>query len=280
MNCPSVLSVSSRVCLRRVGNSVLEAAFSFLAPKIPLYTLDTIQWTAPGNHPQRFGITLPPDDLYTMLKTLMSIHFKENKTPLKLVIGYLRTPEQVDALVRALDESPAPESILLDPILGDNGKLYVEETTARAIRTHILPRANYLVPNLTEAIFLSHGNTTRPSTLGVDHLMNSLLDENPQIRGIAVTSAPAGKNEIGIYALDQNRQEQQFASKVLPGHYSGTGDCYTGALAAILAENPTVPFLVAAKKAHQITVRALEAVANGQAAILGEALGQATQQTP
>ncbi len=68
--------------------------------------------------------------------------------------GYLGQVDSIDVALRAMDA--ARDSLLLcDPVLGDEGKLYVSEDLAATLRERLLPRADLVTPNRFELAWLS-----------------------------------------------------------------------------------------------------------------------------
>ena len=72
--------------------------------------------------------------------------------------GYLGAAHQGEPLARLVDAVKAgnPSALhLCDPVIGDDGALYVPEATARAIREHLVARADIVTPNLFELGWLT-----------------------------------------------------------------------------------------------------------------------------
>jgi pyridoxine kinase len=75
-----------------------------------------------------------------------------------VLTGYFPSPQSVtaaaDAILRIKDAAPTIP-VLVDPILGDAGRLYVADATAAAIRDRLLPLATIATPNLFELTWLT-----------------------------------------------------------------------------------------------------------------------------
>jgi pyridoxine kinase len=50
--------------------------------------------------------------------------------------------------------------LLVDPVMGDHGRLYIPQEVAEAIRAHLVPRSNCLTPNAFELSWLSGHEVT------------------------------------------------------------------------------------------------------------------------
>ena len=70
--------------------------------------------------------------------------------------GYLGTFEQIDLVARAMEELKGEKLIIVDPAMGDNGKLYpsFDEAYAKKMAT-LCAKADMILPNITEACYLT-----------------------------------------------------------------------------------------------------------------------------
>lgn len=148
-NKPAVLAISSHVTRGTVGNRasvyVLEA-FEF-----PVWAIQTVQlpWhpgQGPGTRiiPEKADFSALIDDL------LQSPKIAEIGA---ILTGYMGNESQVEDTARLVSalRSKNPELIYLcDPVLGDNGQLYIETKTAEAVRNRLVPKADILTPNCFE----------------------------------------------------------------------------------------------------------------------------------
>jgi pyridoxine kinase len=238
-----ILSVSSRVATGEVGNSLLEAAFAKLAPAVELHAIDTVTWSGPGNQPGRVGTELPADLLRSMLELAPAADL--------LFVGYLRTRDQVEALARWLDRHPS--RLVLDPVMGDGGRLYIPTQTAAAIRDELVPRAWVLLPNLTEARWLLTGATAGTETFD-EELRLAAIDRR---QWIVVKSATATEGRLGLLIASPDGAVTRHEHDAIPLTVSGTGDLFSGILLAYLALGGELE--TAAHSAARAVQRALEA---------------------
>ena len=100
--------------------------------------------------------------------------------------GYLGQVDSIDVALRATDA--ARDSLLLcDPILGDEGKLYVSEDLAAALRQRLLPRADLVTPNRFELAWLSGQEIN-----GLDDAVAAAQGLGPEIV-VCTSAAQAGE---------------------------------------------------------------------------------------
>jgi pyridoxine kinase len=150
--------------------------------------------------------------------------------------GFLGSFEQLDLVTRFFETFRQNATILVDPVMADNGELYKIFTPAfaRGMRS-LCEKADIIVPNLTEAALLI-GEEYRPGPYTeayIEELLKKLSDLGPQkivltgvffdndLRGAATCVALTG--QIG-YTFQ----------KRIPGYYHGTGDVFGSALLAAL----------------------------------------------
>ncbi len=242
---PGIVSVSSRVATGAVGNSRIEAAFRLLAPAVSLSTIDTVQWTAPGNVPTRAGPTLGVADLGAMMAALRSRWW---------LTGYLRSAEQVRVVATALARIDGA-AVLVDPVLGDMGRVYIDIRAAEAMRAELVPLADFLFPNETEARYLALGEADPSPRPNPATLAGFLLARHPRLRGLAITGIDRDDGRIATLAATRDGSAE-FSVRKIPGTHQGTGDYFAGAMAALLMTG--VEFPEAVNRAQRAVAESLE----------------------
>ncbi len=75
-----------------------------------------------------------------------------------VMTGYLGDIDHVilaaDIILSIKEQNPQAD-ILIDPVMGDHGRLYIAPETAQAIKEHLLPLAHVTTPNLWELSYLA-----------------------------------------------------------------------------------------------------------------------------
>ena len=154
--------------------------------------------------------------------------------------GYLGSSRQVqiveDFIGRFKREN---DLVVVDPVLGDNGKLYkgIGETMVTEM-TRLVRHADIITPNLTETFLLS-GQTYREtiSDSELKPILKSLSDEGPEI--VIVTGVPVADNPhlTSVYAYNRNGNRYwKVTCPYLPAHYPGTGDAFTSVITGSLMQ--------------------------------------------
>ena len=152
-------------------------------------------------------------------------------------IGYITGMEQAEKLCAVADSLRAKGvPVLLDPILGDNGKKYNSVSEGQVAGMRLLCRhANLITPNLTElCLLLDRPFDPEASKAYVWELAHKTH------AGVLATSAATVALQTAMMGYEP-KAEQGFAIRYdpVPGHRWGTGDLFTGLLMdGLLAGKP------------------------------------------
>jgi len=145
----TVLSIQSQVAGARVGNSV--AAFAMERLGVRVFQLPTTMLGRRPDHGAPGGGALPAATLASMIDGLGADGlFGEIDAVLS---GYLGQADQAPVILNAVERIKAanPKAIYVcDPVLGDEGKLFVSDGIADAVLNGLATRADWLVPNAYE----------------------------------------------------------------------------------------------------------------------------------
>ncbi len=179
--------------------------------------------------------------------------------------GFLGSPRQVDTVVRCLDNCLAPDGLaVVDPVLGDNGKLDPTMTPemVEAMR-FLVTRAGCITPNLTEAaLLLQEPYPAEAEREGLDPA--KLRDWLRRLTGLGpeaavITGIPAGAGQNGYTAAHHKSRDRfwKVECRYLPAYYPGTGDTFTSVLTAALLQGDSLP--LAMDRAVQFVTLAIRA---------------------
>lgn len=135
-----------------------------------------------------------------------------------VLLGYIGDEKQAAFLSQqCLRWQKKGIKIFFDPIFADNGKRYRGITGERLeFLRHFLPQADYALPNLTEAQFLT----------GVQEPMDALREIRKMGTGCAIiTGVPQG-DKNAVFLADREK-ERVFPYIPVPGSFPGAGDAFT-----------------------------------------------------
>ena len=159
--------------------------------------------------------------------------------------GFLGSPEQMEVVEQTIRHCKAPGGFaVVDPVLGDNGKLDPTMTPAMVQRMRgLVGHADCITPNHSEACWLLDEEYT--STLSVKELRQRLVrltDMGPEVA--VITSAPVatrpGDTSVVAYHAGQKRF-WKVDCPYIPAFYPGTGDCFASVLTGSLLQGDSLP---------------------------------------
>ena len=150
----NILSLTSYVVHGHVGGQASGPAWQAMGHEG--WHLPTVLFS---NHPGHGGFGGGPVDLEQQNQILDGLIAREFLSDCAaLHTGYLGQVGSVDVALRAMD---AIEGLVLcDPILGDEGQLYVAPELAAAMRDRLVPRADLVTPNRFELSWLTGRDIT------------------------------------------------------------------------------------------------------------------------
>jgi len=159
---------------------------------------------------------------------------KEKLTFDAIYSGYLGSTKQIDYVSDIFDGVASEHCVkVVDPAMADHGKLYYgfDMPFVEAMKT-LCAKADYLLPNLTEACFLT--DTPYPETYDrafIDALLQKLCAlgcKNVIFTGV---SYEIGKTGVVVY---ENGVYNYYEHELLPNSCHGTGDIYASAFVGAL----------------------------------------------
>lgn len=147
--------------------------------------------------------------------------------------GFIFTKRQVELILQYIEKKKTQGIfVMVDPIMGDQGKLYngVKEETVDNMRK-LSSVADVMVPNFTEACFLARkyvGQKTI-SLEEVKDLIQLLLSNG--VKSIVITSIETEDNQHYVCGFDSKTQDYFFLPyDHIPIQFPGTGDIFSSIL--------------------------------------------------
>lgn len=154
--------------------------------------------------------------------------------------GFLGSERQIDIAESFFENFCEKKTkVLVDPVMGDDGKIYSTYTYALCEKMkRLISHAYVVTPNTTEASILS----------GIEYTGDDISPEEARrmaevIHGfgtenVVITGIKRGSKAINyVYG---NEGEYEFASPLVPVYYSGTGDVFASVLCGFLAKGKKV----------------------------------------
>ncbi len=164
--------------------------------------------------------------------------------------GFLASAEQMDIVAEVIDTCRKPGGLaVVDPVLGDNGKLDPTMTPEMVARMRwLVSKADVITPNFTEASFLLgepfHASV---SVRRAQEWLKRLSGMGPRIA--VITSAPVGDENCQaradvVSAVAYDREQDRYwrvDCPYVPVQYPGTGDSFASVLAGALLQGDRLP---------------------------------------
>jgi len=172
---------------------------------------------------------------------LIQKHWKDENINFDAIYtGYLGSIEQINMLKDFFGEFKTDNNfIFIDPVMGDNGKLYVGFNQEFALEMKELCKiADVIVPNLTETSYMLEKEYKEIYTEEeIKELLMELANLGP--KQVVLTGISFKDSELGVMSYNKETKEffTYFREKI-PVKYHGTGDIFASTLVgAILNEN-------------------------------------------
>lgn len=143
--------------------------------------------------------------------------------------GFLNTPAQADCVMQAIACKKTDGIVLVDPVMGDDGKLYrICTPTLIAHIRQLCTAADYITPNVTEAAaLLGHPTDTVP---------RSLDEAADWVRRLCAayhtrTILTGFHNETTVFTLCGHADRvERVENPRIGAYYPGTGDLFSAVL--------------------------------------------------
>ena len=186
----NVLSIHSTVTVGFVGNNVVGPVLT--AMRLSPLLVPTVMLAAHPGYGRRVGDAVPDHIVADILSGLDEMIDMGRITA--VMSGYLGTAGQTRAIAGFVDSwrRAGTGYYILDPVLGDRGRLYLPEDVARAMVATLLPRADIITPNSFELGYLAAMPVSdRPTAAAAArHLMNT----HP-LQAVIATGISAGPDD-------------------------------------------------------------------------------------
>ncbi len=159
--------------------------------------------------------------------------------------GFLGSPEQMDVVEETIKYCKTPHgATIIDPVLGDNGKLDPTMTPQMVARMRsLIAHADCITPNHSESCWLLDiPYTPSVSIAEVRERLVRLTHMGPSIA--VITSAPISPDQNTCSAVAYDAKQQRFwrvDCPYIPAFYPGTGDCFASVLTGALLQGDSLP---------------------------------------
>lgn len=246
----TILSIQSQVASARVGNSV--AAFAMERLGLRVWQAPTTLLGRRPDHGPPGGGPLPAGTLASVLEGVAADGALGEIDA--VLVGYLGDQEQVAVILDFVERIKAANGeavFALDPVLGDESKLYVSEAIADAVLNGLAPHADWLMPNAFEL-----GLLTGKEIASVDNARDAARRFG---KPILVSSLRTALGLGNLYAAPGG--DWFCETPRLPRAPKGAGDLLSALFVArrVRGEAPAVALEAATGAVYDVIVRSLAA---------------------
>lgn len=258
-----VLSIQSHVVQGYVGNKSAVFPLQLLGMEVDI--INSVHFSNHTGYPLFTGkhLRLTGDDLHDLLDGIEANGLMSNAYT-HLLTGYIGSATLLDAIVRvrerlrAARDDPTQFMYVCDPVMGDQGKLYVPPELVELYRAKVVPIADVLTPNQYECELLTDRSLrTLADAQEACRLLHARGPRVVVISSFEETPTPSSSTAeaeskpreivvIGSKVTTNDRtggelQCEQYALRVpwIDSYYTGTGDLFAALLLARLHEYPT-----------------------------------------
>lgn len=174
----------------------------------------------------------------------VSAHWKQLGLSFQaLYSGFLGSERQIGIVEDFIRDFRAPGTVVVvDPVMGDHGRVYQTYTPAMCAGTaHLAAQADVITPNLTEAaLLLDIPYEDLPTgEAGCREIVERLsLDRK---RSVVLTGASAEEGETGAVCYDASTGRVEVVeTQRVPREFHGTGDVFASVLTGALVQGASL----------------------------------------
>jgi pyridoxine kinase len=220
-----ILAMSSQVAWGPVGLTAAVPALQAQGHEV--VAVPTVTLSNHPGHGKPAGFPTDPAHMASIIDTLGEMGVLKGCGA--ILTGYFTSTQQVDQAARAILAVP-DAFVLVDPVIGDNGALYVPGDVAEAVRELLLPLATCVTPNAFELGWLAgHEVVDEASAIEAAHQLPA-----PEV---LATSVPVGSDRLATLAVTDGPVARHVALRrgEVP---HGTGDFLAGLYLAARLKSP------------------------------------------
>ena len=150
----AVLSIQSSVIFGYVGNNIARPVLQALGHDV--WCVDTVNFS---NHPGYGSFTGSVKEAHKIQEEINGLAnldiLGECDAILSGYLGEVETAKTVSRTIELIKEQNETAIYLLDPVIGDDGQIYVKNGLIEAFKNELLPKADVILPNQSELGWLS-----------------------------------------------------------------------------------------------------------------------------
>ena len=156
-----------------------------------------------------------------------------------ITVGYLADPlqaEKVSGVLRLFQST-----VILDPAMGDHGRLYSGQTPEHVqAMAQLCRQADFLLPNLTEAALLTNLPYREDADTGyLQELADGMLSFGA--KAVVITGFTRSDGKTGFFGARKDGSSFTYQAQRIPKHFHGTGDLFAAVFAGAMLQGKDAP---------------------------------------
>ncbi|XP_029045685.1 pyridoxal kinase [Osmia bicornis bicornis] len=217
---PRILSLQSHVVSGYVGNK--SATFPLQLLGFEVDAINSVQLSNHTGYKVFKGQVLNDKDLEDVIDGLVQNNLDNYTYLLTGYVGSASFLKKVAEVVHTLKRKNPELIYVCDPVMGDNGKMYVPEALKKIYIEEIVPLADIVIPNQFELELLS--NTKINTMSDLQNAVKKLHEIGPKT--VAVSSTELGDKLTAIFSTIKDKKLIKIDIPKIPISFTGSGDLF------------------------------------------------------
>ena len=226
-----VLSIQDLSCLGKCSLTVALPVLSAMGCTCSVLPTAVLSTHTAFPNPHRHSLT---DDMLPVAKHWKSVGAEFDA----ITIGYLADPRQAENVQNVLASFSG--TVILDPAMGDHGKLYSGQTPEHVqAMSQLCRQANFILPNLTEAALLTGLPYREEADAGyLRELADGMLTFGAE--AVIITGFTRPDGQTGFFGARNDGSVFSYHAHRIPKHFHGTGDLFAAVFTGGLMQGKSV----------------------------------------
>lgn len=250
-----IACVHSNVLSNNIGGAVARSVYNCYEHELVFF--NTVIFSNVASQ-RAFGIVFDSAKWLDFFSKAL-LHLFDERGFDTLHTGFFGTSSQINVLHKLLENRKiSPQTFLLDPIIGDNGKTFVSKDVEQNIKK-LLPFADIITPNYYELEILSEISIENYDD--AKRASESLFQNFPKLQAIITTSLPNDTDTITLCISQRNQEHSAIPIEKIQASFPGNGDAFSTLFSCFYREQEDLVLIVkkAASKLWYLIKKSQEA---------------------
>jgi len=228
-----VLSIQSHVISGYVGNKA--AVFPLQVLGLEVHSINSVEFSNHTGYGFWKGNVLNSSELKDLMTGLETNKLDEFSHILTGYVGSASFLEELSTSIQQLKRKNPDVVFVCDPVMGDNGQLYVPKELLHIYRDKLIPLADIVTPNQFEAELLTERKIQNDS----DAIESMKMLHDMGAKTVVISSSVLGATEDSFSAFGSTRSGENGSMEVwkidiprISHSFTGTGDLFAALLLA------------------------------------------------